>query len=495
MRRNAVVLALVAATIWLTAPAASAHTAFVSSNPADGATLDEPVSEITVVFSGEAQPSGEGFVVLDPSGELRTPDRVSSRDNLSWTMHFNAPIEGGTAGARWTVAAPDAHPIEGSFTFSVPAASPESLSTLPTEPPPAEPPPASQAASLDEFLDAGAFRAPLLDLVGTVARSLSLLGAMLAVGGIVFAAAVMRGSERDIKSVLFWVRRASVVLALGAFGELLHQLASINGNWLTIWPLASFSTVLWSSLGLAIVMRLIGGGLMLRAHLDVVDAETVPDPVLALHGAVPLGAGPPTSSGATGRTGMYLQADDKAWRVDGDLTLVFAGVAVALAGFAFDGHTVTEGMRILMSLVAVAHAAAAAVWAGGLAMLGHVVWRRHRQGRDSRALELAVRFSVVAAVALAVAGGAGTLLAAAILDRFSDLWMTAWGRVLVAKLVLVGVAAAAGAYNHKVLIPRMVRRSPGAPDADAEFRRSVLVEGVSIGIVVLLTAVLVASAS
>lgn len=490
MPRTVVVFALAAAIVCLTSSAAAAHTAFESSDPVDGATLEQPVYEITVVFSGEAQPSGEGFIVMDPGGDLRVPDRVSSPDKLSWILQFDEPIEGGTAGVRWTVAAPDAHPIEGSFTFTVPAAA---LEAVPARP--AEPRPAIQSAALDDFLDAGASRAPLLDLVGTIARGLSLLGAMLAIGGIVFAAVVMRGSERDIRSVLFWVRRASVVLAIGAAGELVHQLASVNGDWLTLWPLSSFSEVLWSSLGAAIVMRFVGGGMMLGAHLDVVGAQDAPDPVLVLQGAVPLGPGSQTSPGGTESRGMHVRADDKAWRVDGDLKLVFAGVAVTAAGFAFDGHTVTEGMRVLMSLVAMAHATAAAVWAGGLAMLGHVVWRRHQQDRDSRALELAIRFSVVAALSLAVAGIAGTVLAATILDRFSDLWATAWGRVLIAKLVLVGVAAASGAYNHAVLIPRMMRQSPEAPGGDVEFRRSVVIEGVAIGIAIVLTAVLVASAS
>ena len=192
---------------------------------------------------------------------------------------------------------------------------------------------------------------------------------------------------------------------------------------------------------------------------------------------------------------MYVRADDKAWRVDGDLGLVFAGVAITVAGFAFDGHTVTEGVRLLTAVVAMMHAAAAAVWAGGLVMLVHVVWRRHRRGHDSRALQLAVRFSVVAAIALVVAGGAGIVLAMTVLDSVSELWSTAWGRVLVAKIVVVGVAAASGAYNHKVLIPRMMRHSPSDPGADAEFRHTVLVEGVAMGLVILLTAILVASGS
>jgi copper transport protein len=490
MRRRTVVFVLAMAAIWLTAPAANAHTDFESSDPTDGVTLDEPVSQITIVFTGEAQPSGEGFVVLDPSGELRTPDRVTSADNLSWVLHFDEALDGGRVGVRWTVAAPDAHPIEGSFSFTIAAPSPDAPLVPASNALPADP-----GAPLDEFLESGPTSAPLLDLVGMLARSLSLVGAMVAIGGIVFAALVLRGRDSDIRSVLFWVRRASLLLAIGAGAELVHQLATVNGNWLTIWPLSSFTTVVWSSIGLAIVMRLVGGGMMLRAHLDVMAAEAAPDPVPALQAAVPFGAGPSASRREPGRIDGDVRGDDRAWRVDGDLALVFTGVAVTVAGFAFDGHTVTEGLRPLTSLVAMAHASASAVWAGGVTMLAHVVWRRHRRSRDTRALELAVRFSVVAAMALIVAGGAGTLLAATILDRFSDLWTTAWGRVLLAKLILVSVAAASGAYNHKVLIPRMMRRSPDYQAAEAQFRRSMLVEGAAMGLVIVITAALVAAAS
>ncbi|NNL98343.1 MAG: hypothetical protein HKO63_09090 [Acidimicrobiia bacterium] len=210
---------------------------------------------------------------------------------------------------------------------------------------------------------------------------------------------------------------------------------------------------------------------------------------------MPVGAAPPPPSFAMHNVEPYLHADDKAWRVDGDLARVFAGLAATLAAFAFDGHTVTEGMRVITSLVAIAHAGAGAVWAGGLLMLVHVVWLRHRRGADPRSLQLAIRFSVVAAIALVVAGGAGTVLAATILDSFSQLWSTPWGRVLVAKVGVVAVAAASGAHNHKVLIPRMMRRSPSDSRVDDEFRRAASIEGAALLMVIVLTAVLVAAAS
>lgn len=496
MRRASVAFVLVLAFFWMAAPAALAHTAFESSDPADGATLDEPINRIRIVFSGEAQPADDGFVVFDPSGELRTPDRVTSRDNLTWVLHFDDPIEGGIAGVRWMVAAPDAHPIEGSFSFTVPdGGAADAPNSAVVRPPSARTlPPVAEGTNLDDFLDTAAPAAPLLALVGAISRSLALLGAMVAIGGIIFAAVVLRGSERDIRSVLFWVRRAAVLLGIGSIGELAHQLAVVNGNWITIWPLTSWGTALWSSLGVAILLRLIGSGLMLRAHLAVVPAHTKADPVLSLQGAVPIGAGPAPPDGGVPAL-PYQYDDDMAWRVDGDLALVFAGVATTLAAFAFDGHTVSEGLRPLTSLVAIAHTGAGAVWAGGLVMLVHVVWLRHRRGSDSRALQLAVRFSVVAATSLAIAGAAGTVLAFTILDGPSELWSTTWGRVLLAKVGFVAVAAASGAYNHKVLIPHMMRRPPNDPSADAEFRRTATIEGAAMLLVIVMTALLVASAA
>lgn len=39
-------------------------------------------------------------------------------------LRFDEPLAGGDIGLRWMVAAPDAHPIGGSFSFTVTAAAP-----------------------------------------------------------------------------------------------------------------------------------------------------------------------------------------------------------------------------------------------------------------------------------------------------------------------------------------------------------------------------------
>lgn len=476
---------------------ALAHAEFVSSDPSDGAVADAPVTRIEIVFSGEAEPSGEGFVVRDPSGALRAPDVVSSEDRLTWVLEFDEALPPGATAVRWTVAAPDAHPIEGSFSFT--AASDETAASAPdgssagTE--------AAGTAGLDDFLDQGGQEAVLVDEFGVVARSLTLVGALLSIGGIAFAALVMRGSDNDIRSVVYWVRRASVLLALGAAMELIHQLAVVEGDWMVFWPLSNVGSVVASSFGVALMLRFIGAAMMLKAHLDVVPAERARDPVVEMQVAVGVGAGPTphTRDFSTDREAATIppfhHEGDKAWRVGGELGLVAVGVVAALVSFVFDGHTVTEGVRLVTALADVAHVAAGAVWAGGLVMLVHVVWLRHRRGSDTRALQLAVRFSVVAAAALVVAGVAGLALSAIVLDQFSDLWSTPWGRILMAKLAVVAVAAAAGGYNHKVLIPHMMSRSPNDPNSDAEFRRAVTLEAMAMGFIVILTAILVGASS
>ena len=65
----------------------------------------------------------------------------------------------------------------------------------------------------------------------------------------------------------------------------------------------------------------------------------------------------------------------------------------------------------------------------------------------------------------------------------------------MAKLAVVAAAASVGGYNHKVLVPRMMEAGAIGSDVDAEFRRAISWEGGAMALVIVLTAVLVGSAS
>jgi methionine-rich copper-binding protein CopC len=100
------------------ASTASAHTELESSTPADGDAVDEPVSEITLVFSEAVTVVGDGFEVLDPAGTVITPTPRSD-DATTFVLPFDPPLAGGDVGVRFTVTAQDGHVLEDSFSFTV----------------------------------------------------------------------------------------------------------------------------------------------------------------------------------------------------------------------------------------------------------------------------------------------------------------------------------------------------------------------------------------
>lgn len=232
------------------------------------------------------------------------------------------------------------------------------------------------------------------------------------------------------------------------------------------------------------------GGMGGRLH----SAEEALDPVVAVGelagvGAVGrsvgLGHAPPPPIDHSG---------DAAWDLRANQPGVVFGVVALLLSEVFDGHTVSKGNRILTGVVDVVHVAGGAVWAGGLTVLAATMWRRHRQGRELRALQLAARFSIVAGAALVVVGAAGIVLTVIVLDSPSGLWSTPWGRLLMAKVATVLVAGSVGAYNHTVLMPELFAK-PDSPELDRWFKGVVTGEAVALALVLLLTSFLVVAAS
>ncbi len=483
-----------------TASPASAHTGFESSNPEDGQTIDQPVAEISLTFSGEATPAGEGFVVLDASGLIREPDEVTSVDNLTWTLRFDEPLAGGVVGVRWQVAAPDAHPIDGSFSFTVNAAATADVG----EP---EPDPAASAGSeaingdsvdLESFLETDADTATGASWLFRLSRTLRLVGAVGVIGGAVFAAFVLRGNTRDVRAVLYWVRRAGALLILGSIGAAVAQAATLQSGWSGLWSPTAWADTLWSSLGLAIALRLVGGALVMTgAKFDTRAATTGGDPVVAVKQLVSVGSGPRIAglSHAVEPSGTepYVHDGDHAWRPSAS-PAALVGIALVVASFLFDGHTVSDGPRWLHAGANLIHVVTAATWAGGVTMLALVIARRNRNNIATRSLQLAVRFSVVATVALVAAGIAGVVLSVVILDSPSQLWSTPWGQLLLVKVALVALAAAGGAYNHKIIVPEL-DRSPDDVAVAQRFRTVVTLEAVALVAVTITTALLIGTSA
>ncbi len=523
----AVLLACTVALLGGATPA-SAHTDFVGSNPANGDVVDGPVSQIVLEFTGESTEAGDGFVVLDTDGELRRPDSVVSDDAKTFTLNFDPALSGGLIGVRWSVRAGDSHPIEGSFSFtaggtpatsapdtttgtSVPAdAAPGTTAAgAPTTVPVPESAPTDTSADMAGMDDAGGSSstttgaaidmAAFLDVddsrpgetTAGIGRTVTLLATVLALGGMAVAFTTLRGPAGEIGWLLRGVRVTGAVLALGAAIEYVG-VARIAGDALP----SAWST----SAGAATTMRLIAGIAIAAgiAATTISARQRTPRPLSAAvdtdHNVGPAGSSTSRHLDDDQQTTSASGARDLArWAPDRRSALGLVGAALLVASFWFDGHTVTEGFRPLHALANSVHVVAGSIWAGGVIAMAAIMWRRRRQGRPSGALDLVVRFSSIATVALGAVVAAGLLMAFLIADSFSDLTGTEWGQTLMLKTAAAGVAMAFGAWNHFRLLPALEAR-PDDADLQRTARSTVTAEAIVLVFVVVVTASLVAAA-
>ena len=526
----AAVVACTAAVLGLSAPA-SAHTAFVGSNPANGDVVDGPVSQIVLEFTSPATEAGDGFVVLDADGQLRRPTSVVSDDATTFALNFDPALSGGETGVRWSVRAGDAHPIEGSFSFTAgaaaPAPSPTTTSAPATAPPvttitttaaPAttstspvaetEPTDTTDAmaamsdmdetggatsATATEGMDMATFLAVDDSRPGEttarVGRTLTLLATVITLGALAVAFTTLRGPASEIGWLLRSVRFAGVALAVGAAIEYVGVARIADDALSSAWS---------TSAGAATVMRIVAG-VAIALGIAATTIAARPRTPRPLSAAVDLDAHHATARAAD--RGHHDENDPSAsadrtvvrWMPDRRSAFGLVGAGILVASFWFDGHTVTEGLRPLHAVANSVHVVAGSIWAGGVIAMAAIMWRRRRNGRPTGALDLVVRFSSVATVAIGAVVAAGVVMAFLIADSFSDLTGTEWGQTLLLKTAAASVAMAFGAWNHFRLLPALEAR-PDDAALQHTARSTVTAEAIVLVFVVATTASLVAAA-
>ncbi len=129
------------------------------------------------------------------------------------------------------------------------------------------------------------------------------------------------------------------------------------------------------------------------------------------------------------------------------------GAALAVWSPAVVGHTRAYEPVSLLVLTDALHLSAGAVWLGGLVGLALVL--PSLAGREREGALVLSRFSTVAAGLLLVVAGAGTLLGWRILGSWSGLFDTGYGRLLLVKVGIALVVAAAAAWNRFRLLPQV----------------------------------------
>jgi methionine-rich copper-binding protein CopC len=162
-------LVLVLATAGLTlvvAGSAQAHSALVSSTPAEGDSISEIPTAIVLEFNEDIQDIGNEVVVVDPEGTpVASGEMVVDGPIVTQPIGVGAP---GTYTVTWRVVSADGHPISGEFSYELQA--PQTVETTESTEPSQEPTaettdaattetsvaPSSSAAEADEDSGSGA---------------------------------------------------------------------------------------------------------------------------------------------------------------------------------------------------------------------------------------------------------------------------------------------------------------------------------------------------
>lgn len=170
------------------------------------------------------------------------------------------------------------------------------------------------------------------------------------------------------------------------------------------------------------------------------------------------------------------------WGAGGALAAVLAG-SLAWLGHAGAGE---DGRRSLMLVADVAHLLAAGVWPAGLLPFALLVRRLVKGGAPAAAYAGVRRFSAIILATVGVLAASGLVNAFFLVGSFRALVSTDYGRLLMVKVVLFGIAAAFGAWNLLVHKPRLET----APAALAGIARKVWIELALGTLIVLVVAIM-----
>lgn len=137
--------------------------------------------------------------------------------------------------------------------------------------------------------------------------------------------------------------------------------------------------------------------------------------------------------------------------------LALAGSLLAPSAFVITGHTRTMEPAVAGYLLDTVHVLGATVWFGGLAACVATVDRRHRANDTMGSAEAVASFSGLAAVASSLVLGAGLGLGVVEVGSLPELTGTTYGRVLIAKVLLIAIVIAIAGWNRFKLVPAVAR--------------------------------------
>lgn len=156
--------------------------------------------------------------------------------------------------------------------------------------------------------------------------------------------------------------------------------------------------------------------------------------------------------------------------------------AMLLATSTLSGHAMVATPRSVAIPNDILHLLSGSTWFAGIVILAIVLpdaWLRKEP--PARLLLLApavVRFSYLALVSIGIVGTTGLVNGFLHVGALEDLWMTGYGRAVVAKLMLLGMILMIGGINHLYVREKLRRAVEDGVDTEARriFRKTIAAE-------------------
>jgi len=437
------ILAGVACALAVAPAGAMAHAVLESTEPLSGSTSKQPVDQVVFHFSEPVEGSFGAIRVFNRAGTRIDDGEVFHPGGRGPELgvHLKKGIPKGSYTATYRVISADSHPVAGGLVFSYGKASATGASVSQL---------LSQQGSAGRVTDI-AFGAAKATQYGAIAIAVGAIFFLLviwlrALGGAAGAAGAWReASERfpqRLRMLLLIV--IGIALVSSAAGIVLQGAKAAGVSFWSALDSKIVEDVLNTRFGTVWGIRMLvwlGFGVVLLASLSPARR-----PVLR-----------PASVGATG---LAQPRVNPVWLALLALPLGFLVISPALAG-----HASLESPTEVLIPANVLHVLAMSIWVGGLATLLFVLpaaTRRLDVADRTRLLAgTLARFSpwaFASVIVLLATGLVQSWFEIGFFDEPSRLLDTPFGRAALIKfLLLAGPLMALGAYNQRVMVPRLKR--------------------------------------
>ncbi|MCU0267068.1 MAG: copper resistance protein CopC [Acidimicrobiales bacterium] len=479
LSRLALVVGLCLAVLLVGTGRAEAHAVLVSSDPADGATLAVPPSQVTLVFSERV--TAMTFRVLDSEGTQVDRGDASRLAPDQVQVGLVEGLPDGTYLANYEVLSPDGHVVNGSVVFGVGDVE------------------LADVSDLEEATPIG------WETAGWVARFATYLGALLAAGVGIFAAFFHDWAAPDGARLCRLVRRAAALGALGGLGVVVTQTALTGDGALSaVTDTDVLGPVLRTGLGASTVALLVGLALL---NLSVTTNNRTWSQGLAFYGAL-------TTVVSFALWGHSTQEEHRLATIPADAihvgvaALWFGGLVGLYVVLHYRSRWATERLLATLDLDTDTNTDTESESRVG------TTDEPDKEAEEARGAErpavgsaaatatIVNRYSTAAAISVVLLVLTGGVLSWATIGNLSALFDGTYGYVLVAKLLAVGLALFIAGYNRFRLIPwieaeQAADTASGERHEHRELRRwgelvaSVRWEALAIVAAIAITAVLV----